>query len=140
MHDHYSSHHAASGAQKKPAKTSSKARVGRGERAAEQQAQALANATSGASVANYPAIFEGFAAKGVPVEEIRPRENVFTFNAWKALGRVVKRGEKGVRVVTVIPCTKKDPETGDEKPVRKPKATTVFHVSQTEPLDAARPQ
>jgi len=29
---------------------------------------------------------QGFAAKGIPESEIKPRENVFTFNAWKALG------------------------------------------------------
>lgn len=134
MHSHHVASYAAFGAQQKPAKTSSKASVGRGQRAAEQQAQALENAVSGASEANYPAIFEGFIAKGVPVEAIRPRENIFTFNAWKALGRVVRKGEHGVRVMTVIPCTKKDDETGDAIPVRKPKATTVFHISQTDPL------
>jgi antirestriction protein ArdC len=72
---------------------------------------------------------------GIPANDVRPRENVFTFAAWKALGRVVKKGEHGVRIVTVIPCTKKNEETGEEVPVKKVKATTVFHVSQTKPLD-----
>ena len=100
----------------------------------EVEARALENAVKGNSVANYEAIFNGFAAKGIPMDEVIPRENVFTFNAWKALGRVVRRGESGVQIVTVIPCTKKDPVTGEETPVRKVKTTTVFHVSQTEPL------
>ncbi|MCF3643219.1 ssDNA-binding domain-containing protein [Rhizobium sp. TRM95111] len=129
-------HHPKSQKQK-PAQASSKAMWGeaRSERQAELQAQALKNATSGASVANYQAIFDGFAAMGIDPDDVMPRENVFTFNAWKALGRVVKRGQHGVRIVTVIPCTKKDPETGEETPVRKPKTTTVFHVSQTEAIN-----
>jgi len=98
------------------------------------EAKALGNAVSGQSVANYEVIFEGFAAKGIPMEDVLPRENVFTFHAWRALGRVVRRGEHGVQVVTIIPCTKKDPLTGEEIPVRKVKTTTVFHISQTELL------
>ncbi|EMP3151351.1 DUF3560 domain-containing protein [Salmonella enterica] len=89
-------------------------------------------------MANYQAIFEGFAAMGIDPDDVKPRENVFTFNAWKALGRVVKKGQHGVRIVTVIPCTKKDEQTGEEVAVKKPKTTTVFHISQTEPLDGPR--
>jgi hypothetical protein len=51
---------------------------------------------------NYSAIFQGFMAKGIAETDIKPRENVFTFHAWKALGRSVKRGEHGVKVVTFI--------------------------------------
>ena len=64
--------------------------------------ESLKRAVSGQSLSNFPAIFQGFAAKGIPEAEIKPRENVFTFEAWKALGRVVRRGEHGVRVVTFI--------------------------------------
>jgi hypothetical protein len=46
---------------------------------------ALDRATQGQALTNYPAIFEGFMAKGIPEADIKPRENVFTFNAWKAL-------------------------------------------------------
>lgn len=100
----------------------------------DRAAQALTNAVTSQALTNYPAIFEGFAAKGIPEGEIMPRENVFTFNAWRALGRTVRRGEHGVRVVTFVPMTKKD-ETGTPQPIgRKARATTVFHVSQTEPL------
>lgn len=102
--------------------------------AIELQQKALDNAVTGESVANYQAIFEGFSEKGIAPADILPRVNVFTFNAWKALGRVVKKDEHGVRVVTVIPYMKKDPETGERKPATKPKATTVFHISQTQPL------
>lgn len=101
-------------------------------KAAEIQAEALTRAVSGQSLANYPGIIEGFTAKGIPAEEIIPRENVFTFNAWKALGRSVKRGEHGVKVFTFAEYTKKDEVTGEEIRGRRPWSTTVFHVSQTE--------
>lgn len=80
---------------------------------------------------NYPAIISGFMAKGIPAEEILPRENVFTFHAWKALGRSVKKGEHGVWVVTFIPCTRENRETGEKETYKRPWTSTVFHVSQT---------
>ena len=122
--------------EQKPALASSKAWVGEQGRAA-VESQALASAVGGQSVANYAAIFAGFEALGVASSEIRPRENVFTFNAWRALGRVVRKGEHGVAIVTVIPCTKLDRKTGELVQVRKAKRTTVFHVTQTEPLQLA---
>jgi antirestriction protein ArdC len=112
----------------------------------EMQAEALANARAGQSVMNYAAIYEGFTAKGIAGDDIKPRENVFTFHAWKALGRSVKRGEHGIKVVTFIDCsaTERDPTTGEEKSVsyRRPHTTTVFHISQTEPTSerAVRPR
>jgi N-terminal domain of anti-restriction factor ArdC len=95
----------------------------------DMQAEALDNARNGASVTNYPAIYQGMMAKGIAEADIKPRENVFTFQAWKALGRSVKKGEHGVRVVTFVPVT--DKETG-EVIGRREHAATVFHVSQTE--------
>ena len=92
--------------------------------------EALHRATTNQSFANYPAIITGFTEHGIPPEQIRPRENVFTFNAWRQLSRTVKKGEKGVQIVTWIPC-----EKDGEKFVR-PKTTTVFHVSQTQPIGA----
>lgn len=93
------------------------------------KAEALSRAASGESWANYPAIFTGFAEKGIPADQIKPRENVFTFNAWKALGRVVKKGEHGVRVVVWIETEK------DGQKTRRPWSATVFHESQTKPLN-----
>jgi hypothetical protein len=110
---------------------------GKNNRKAEIQQQALSNAVTGESVANYQTIFDGFAAMGIDINQVKPRENVFTFNAWKALGRVVKKGQHGVKIVAVIPCTKKDPENGEEVAVKKVKTTTVFHISQTEEIDGA---
>jgi antirestriction protein ArdC len=87
-------------------------------------------------MSNYPAIFTGFMAKGIPEADIRPRDNVFTYEAWRALGRQVRKGEHGVKVCTFIECGKVevDDKTGKEtQPYRRPWTTTVFHLSQTEP-------
>src|SRR5713101_2105891 len=83
----------------------------------EARQAALTRAVSGQSYSNFPAIFQGFAEKGIPESEIKPRENVFTFDAWKALGGVVRRGEHGIKVVTFIDCQSKetDRDTGERK-------------------------
>lgn len=70
--------------------------------AAELQTTALSRAIQGQSIANYRQIMEGFLEKGIPLAEIRPRENVFTYNAWKALGRQVRKGEHGVQITTFV--------------------------------------
>jgi len=93
----------------------------------EMQRHALTRAVTGQSLMNYTAIIEGFIAKGIPEQDIRPRENVFGFNAWKALGRYVRKGEHGVRICTFVPKEQKD---GTTKTF--PHWTTVFHVSQTD--------
>lgn len=96
--------------------------------------EALARAQQSASTANYAAIFAGFEAKGIPACDILPRENVLTFHAWKAIGRSVRKGEHGVKVCTWIPMTKKD-DQGEAHPIgKKPRSTTVFHISQTDPI------
>ena len=104
----------------------------------ETQDEALSRATQNQSVANYPAIFEGFMALGILENDIKPRENVFTYQAWRALGRQVRKGEHGIRVFTYVPMTKKttddDGNETREDIGRKPKSTTVFHVSQTEAI------
>lgn len=99
--------------------------------------ESLKRAVSGQSFTNFPAIFQGFAAKGIPESEIKPRENVFTFQAWKALGRAVRRGEHGVKITTFIESKSREinKETGESKLIRRPWTTTVFHVSQTEPIN-----
>lgn len=100
----------------------------------EQSAQdALDRAQNGQSMMNYGPILEGFAAMGIPMDEISPRENVFTFWAWKAKGRSVKKGEHGVKCVTWIAP---EHENDDGELVRTGKkfcrSVTVFHISQTQ--------
>src|SRR6516162_1927535 len=70
----------------------------------EIQQEALSRAVGNQSLTNWPAIFQGFIAKGIPEHEIKPRENVFTYHAWRALGRQVRRGEHGVKVTTWVAC------------------------------------
>ena len=114
--------------------------------AQERRSEALTRACTGQTLSNYPAIYQGFTAMGIPEQDIRPRENVFTFWAWKALGRHVRKGQHGVKVVTFISTESgKGQETQTEtlagmeaqpkKPARhsRPWTTTVFHVSQTDP-------
>ena len=101
----------------------------------ELQAEALTRATSSQSLTNYPTIFEGFLAKGIPEDQILPRENVFTYHAWRALGRQVRKGEHGVQVLTWVPM-RSQKAVSDDNPSgtigRRPKSSTVFHVSQTD--------
>lgn len=94
------------------------------------QQEALDRARTGQSMANWAAILTGFAAKGIPEADILPRENVLTYNAWKALGRQVRRGEHGVKVSTFITIVKGDGD--DARAFRRPRTTTVFHISQTD--------
>ena len=102
---------------------------------AEQQRQALEKAITGQSLANYGAIYEGFEAMGIPALEIKPRENVFTFNAWKAVGRAVRKGQHGVKVVTVVKRERANTETGEMEISSYPITTTVFHISQTDAIN-----
>jgi hypothetical protein len=114
------------------------------------QHEALSRAAQGQSLTNWPAIFAGFAAKGIPESEIRPRENVFTYHAWRALGRQVRRGEHGVKVTTFVSIAGKEDKDGvatneadgTDKPkrgaARRPWTATVFHISQTDPIQPER--
>ena len=94
---------------------------------------ALSKAVGGQSMTNYPTIIKGFLERGIPEAEIRPRENVFTFNAWKALGKSVKKGEHGVKILTYLPRFKKvadDKGNESTESYNIPWSSTVFHVSQ----------
>lgn len=104
----------------------------------ELQTEALTRAASGQSLTNWPTIFAGFSAKGIPETDIRPRENIFTYHAWRALGRQVRRGEHGVKVTTWITPKDKREDSADPKektrPGKMPWCATVFHISQTDPI------
>ena len=102
--------------------------------------ESLSRAAIGQSFMNYQAIFEGFTARGIPENEIIPRQNVFTFWAWKAVGRRVKKGEHGVKTTTFVPVDGKEKEEGERKSgYRMARTVTVFHVSQTEPEEGGPP-
>jgi hypothetical protein len=110
----------------------------------EIQQEALSRAMNGQALTNWPAIFAGFMAKGIPECEIKPRENVLTYHAWRALGRQVRRGEHGVKVVTFVESAGKEEDATDtsgaggparkKRGYRRPWTATVFHVPQTDPI------
>ena len=99
--------------------------------------ESLANAVSCNSTSNYAAILDGFTSRGIPAEIVIPRENVFTFNAWIALGRKVRDGEQGVGIVIFV---KRKGKAAAGTPGRVdarglyPIRTQVFHISQTEAI------
>lgn len=107
----------------------------RSARSAEIQAESLSRAVNGHSIANELLAVGMFAARGIPESDIKPRENVFTFNAWKALGRQVRKGEKAVALPTRKTCRKKKPD-GTEDVYTVPWTAYVFHISQTDPIPA----
>jgi antirestriction protein ArdC len=96
------------------------------------QQEALARAVNGQSLTNYVPIIEAFKARGIPESEILPRENVFTYTAWQALGRQVRKGEHGVKILTWLHKSKINKATGEEESYTMPWSVTVFHVSQTD--------
>lgn len=96
---------------------------------------ALVRALDDKSHANYDTIMAGMEAKGIAPEDIDPRENVFTYKAWRAKGRQVRKGEKGVKILVYIPFWFKDKETGDKKRGTSQRTATVFHISQTDEIE-----
>lgn len=93
------------------------------------QAEALDRAEHGRTCANDLLIIEGFAARGI---DAHPRKDCFTFNAWRALGRHVRKGEHGVRVAVYV-HTDEVKDDGTTQAHSYPTSATVFHVSQTDP-------
>ena len=97
------------------------------------------------SMSNYVIIIKGFATKGIPEDQIIPRVNVLTYNAWKAQGRYVRKGEHGISIPVVFNDSKQvdGPEYDeDENLISEGKTesfriltgATVFHISQTEEM------
>jgi hypothetical protein len=109
----------------------------------EMQQEALSRAANPIGpLTNFVPIIQEFAARGIPVDDIRPRENVFTYHAWRALGRQVRKGEHGVRVTTFVPMTQRDKDqpidsaSGEARKftTMRPATAVVFHVCQTDPV------
>ena len=116
------------------------------------QAEALNRAMHGQSTSNLDQIFNGFKAMGIAEVDILPRQNIFTFWAWKALGRKVCKGEHGVRVTTWIESRRQlrsdsndqqsdtaDAASDAHSRSRFSQPVTVFHISQTEPVSGVPP-
>jgi len=103
-------------------------RVNHAERVAIEVA-ALGRAREGRACTNDLLIIAAYAAKGI---DAHPRVDVFTFNAWNALHRHVRKGEHGVKVLTYAhkETVKSDGITEEHS---FPVSAVVFHVSQTDP-------
>ena len=89
----------------------------------------LNSVKNGTNTSNYMKIMAGFMAKGILESEITPRVNVFKYKGWLAEGRQVQKGEKGVKIVSVIT---------DRNGRKRPTFATVFHISQTLPKGESR--
>jgi len=100
-----------------------------------QQIEALDRATNGHSK-NDEFVFAMLTLAGY--SDVQPRVNCLTYNAWRAVGRSVKKGEKGLGVTVWIPCkdkeAKPDPKTGEARKSMRPKTTYIFHIDQTQPI------
>ena len=99
----------------------------------QRQTEALNRALNNSSPTNEATVIDEFARRGI--YDALPRVNVFTYQAWQKLGRQVRRGQHGVRIVTYIPCKSKPDDNGERQSFRRPKKVTVFHVSQTDPIN-----
>ena len=93
---------------------------------------ALFRAQNGQSEKNDTTVIAGFSAKGLAVENIDPRANVFTYNIWLYadvngfINRQVRKGEKSVKVLTFY----EDDKTKEKKVSR----ASLFHISQTDAI------
>ena len=112
-----------------------------GRKPSKAELRALASATTVQSLRNYPVIFDFYAARGIATDDIDPQKNVLTFKAWKALGRVPRKPDDwptdqkyGCTIAKWQPFKKKNKE-GSEERAGYWRDVTVFHVSQTVPLD-----
>lgn len=79
-------------------------------------------------------IEEGFLRRGIVAT---PRVDVFTYAAWFALGRQVRKGEHGEKGLTWIPVPPRARDLATNPNAKggvRPKTYTVFHVSQTDPI------
>ena len=68
----------------------------------ETPAERIARIKAGFSQNDVLAIM-AFADAGIDPDDITPRENVFTFNAWKDVGRQVAKGANGIPVTVWVP-------------------------------------
>ena len=94
--------------------------------------QALARIQATGFGKNDALVIMAFSERGIDPENIDPRHNVLTFNAWKAKGRQVAKGAISVRAQTWIPCKEAKKQTKDGATAKKflrPKTVSLFHES-----------
>ena len=100
---------------------------------AEHYKEALVRAHNGHSAANTMIVYHAMRAAGYT--DVRPYENVLTFDAWRGLGRTVRRGEHGTRITVYVPMEIERVDANGQKKIEtltRPRSALVFHESQTE--------
>ncbi len=111
----------------------------------ERNLQALGRARLQESEQNDDAVREACLAAGIPADDIIPRENVLTYNAWQAAGRQVQRGQKAIKCTIFLPIRPKDidleappPAPGENAERQRFRKATIslFHISQTDEIHA----
>ncbi|HEV8670989.1 MAG TPA: ArdC family protein [Candidatus Limnocylindria bacterium] len=94
-----------------------------------------ARSFDGYSIANAIAVKTALAERGCACE---PYEDVFTFNRWRAQGRIVRRGEHGIRLTVYITAMRAgedaDGVVDEPRAYRMPKTSHVFCRCQTDEL------
>jgi len=66
-------------------------------------------------------------------DQCKPYVNVLTLKAWNQRGYRVKIGEKGIRIVTMLPVWKEDQAKGEKIQIgSRPQTTYVFALPQVE--------
>lgn len=66
-------------------------------------------------------------------DQCEPSVNVLTLRAWNRRGYRVKKGEKAIRVNTLLPVWKRDEKTGENVQVgTRPATVCVFALPQVE--------
>lgn len=93
--------------------------------------EALDRAENGQSTMNFEAIYDGFEAMDIDPDDIEPRDNVLTYNAWQAKGRQVRKGQHGVKITVFVPASKRE-DDGTVRSFKLARNVSVFHVSQTQ--------
>lgn len=64
----------------------------------------------------------------------RAYEDIFTFRRWKAQGFVVRKGEKGTKIVTFVPVKAKDDDGKESVVGKRRKTAVVFCRHQVEAM------
>ena len=81
-------------------------------------------------------IYKARDAEGNEIQ-LKETEAIHTYNAWRALGFQVQRGQKAVAKLTIWKhATKTDKETGEEESKMFMKTAAFFSASQVEAVPA----
>lgn len=70
--------------------------------------------------------------KGTLECDCEPYVDVFTFNRWKAQGYSVMKGEKAIKITTIVKKEVEDKDSGKKEEKKFPKQSCVFCRCQVE--------